>query len=295
MQPLRFVIVDVFAEQKYAGNQLAVFLDAGQLSTDQMQCIAREVNFSETTFVLSQEATPAGYPVRIFTPNEELPFAGHPTLGTAYVIQQMLVQQPIEQISLKLSVGTIPVSLSYEADRPGLLWMQQNPPTFGGRLSGAEVCPVLNLDDTDLDDRYPIQAVSTGLPFWIVPIKTLDALQKIRVDRDRYYALIEQSEAEGIFVFCPEVRDPAHHFSARMFADAWGIPEDPATGSANGCFAGYLVQHNYLQTDTIAVSVEQGYEMGRPSLLKLQAQRQGDSIQVRVGGQVVLVARGEFV
>lgn len=299
MPSLPFVIVDVFSEQKYAGNQLAVFLADDSLSSDAMQQIAREVNFSETTFVLSPLPRSGGYDVRIFTPTAELPFAGHPTLGTAYVIQQKLLQRAVPEVVLNLAVGQIPVRLSYgteqnPSDRPEILWMRQNPPEFAEKRTIAELAGVLGLAASDFDDRYPIQTVSTGLPFLIVPLKTLDALQRIRINRDRYQALV-QEDIPAIFVFCPETRNPAHQFSARMFAEAWGIPEDPATGSANGCFAGYLAHYCYLGSDRVAVQVEQGYEMGRPALLYLQADRSQDRIEVLVGGQVVLVAQGEFV
>lgn len=292
---LNFCIVDVFAETKYAGNQLAVFTHAGGLSSEQMQQIAKEVNFSETTFILSPEMQESGYDVRIFTPAKELPFAGHPTLGTAYVLQQFVIQQPVEQVNLNLKVGQIPVQITYQNQTPETLWMRHNPPTFGAVIPEAEIAAVLNLDTTDMDARFPIQEVSTGVPFIIVPLKSLQALQRIRVNTERLVALVETLEAKEIFVFCPETRHPANQFSARMFAPLLGIPEDPATGSANGCFAAYLVQHNYLGHTSIDVRVEQGYEIGRPSLLMLQAEKANDQIVVSVGGQVVMVARGEFV
>ena len=290
-----FYMVDVFAECKYAGNPLAVFTDAGDLTTEQMQQFAKEINFSETTFILSPQQRDGGYDVRIFTPAKELPFAGHPTLGTAFVIQQRLVQQPVAQIVLNLPVGPIPVAIAYADQQPTELWMRQNPPTFGQVLDPAAIAPVLNLDPSAIDDRTPIQEVSTGVPFIIVPLKNLAALQQCRVDRDRLEALVAPLQAKEIFVFCPETRHPDHQFSARMFAPLLGIAEDPATGSANGCFAAYLVQHEYLQTTAIAVQVEQGYEIGRPSLLLLKAAKQGDRIQVEVGGRVITTARGEFL
>ncbi|MDX2240870.1 MAG: PhzF family phenazine biosynthesis protein [Leptolyngbyaceae cyanobacterium bins.302] len=292
---LPFYMVDVFAERKYAGNQLAVFPDARQLSTDEMQEIAKEINFSETTFILSSELRDGGYDVRIFTPAQELPFAGHPTLGTAFVLQQVLIQQPVEQIMLNLKVGQIPVTIADYDPQPTMLWMRQNPPVFGKVLTAEAIAPVLNLRGQDLDLRFPIQEVSTGVPFIIVPLKSLDALQRIQVNAALLGAVVEQLQAKDIFVFCPETRHPDNHFSARMFAPLLGIVEDPATGSANGCFAGYLVHHRYLNSDAINVRVEQGYEMGRPSLLRLNAAQQEGQISVSVGGRVVMVARGEFV
>ena len=281
MSNLSFYLVDVFAETKYAGNQLAVFPHSQDLSTAQMQQIAKELNFSETTFVLGGSDR-AGYDVRIFTPAQELPFAGHPTLGTAFVIQQMLLGHPVEQVGLNLAVGQIPVTIAYHQHTPEVLWMEQPAPVFGPTL-------------TDMDLRFRIQEVSNGVPFVIVPLKTLDALQRIRVNAEQLAQVLSPLAAKAVFAFCPETRDRDRQFSARMFAPLLGIAEDPATGSANGCFAGYLVRHRYLQTATIQVQVEQGYEIGRPSLLRLEAEEQNGAIAVRVGGKVVLVAKGEFV
>jgi trans-2,3-dihydro-3-hydroxyanthranilate isomerase len=285
---LPFWIVDVFAEQQFAGNQLAVFWNAAALSTQTMQQIAKEINYSETTFILSQSQ--GGYDVRIFTPEQELPFAGHPTLGTAYVIKQEFLPMPVPQVVLNLKVGQIPVSLDATAE---VLWMQQNPPTFGTVLP--EIAAVLNLEPSAIDNRFPIQQVSTGVPFLIVPLKTLAALQQAKVNRELFFQLIESTDAKAILVFCPETRSPANQLSVRVFADGLGIPEDPATGSANGCLASYLVQHRYLERDQIDLRVEQGYEMGRPSLLLLKAQREAAAISVAVGGSVIPVARGEFM
>lgn len=295
MTPLPFYIVDVFAEKKYAGNQLAVFTGAGDLSTEQMQQIAKETNYSETTFILSPQQRNGGYDVRIFTPAKELPFAGHPTLGTAFILQQDVIGKAVERVILNLKVGQIPVTLSYQDQSPDLLWMHQNPPEFGEVLAATTIAPLLGLNSDDIDARFPIQAVSTGVPFLIVPLKTLAALQRIKVNVESLLALVETLEAKEIFVFCPETRHPANQFSARMFAHSLGIPEDPATGSANGCFAGYLLQHRYLGDAPVEVRVEQGYEMGRPSLLLLKAQKVEEKINILVGGRVIKVARGEFV
>lgn len=295
MAPLKFYIVDVFAETKYAGNQLAVFTDTADLSSEQMQQIAREINFSETTFIQSSEPRAGGYDVRIFTPYEELPFAGHPTLGTAFVLQREIIRQPVDTITLNLKVGPIPVTPICDETGIERLWMRQNPPVFGAVVPAAAVAPVLNLDPDDIDARFPIQVVSTGVPFLIVPLQSLATLQAIRVNVDRLLELVVSLSAKMVFVFCPECRDPANQFSARMFAHALGIPEDPATGSANGCFAGYLVKYAYLGSEAIAVRVEQGDAINRPSLLFLKAQQTATEIEVMVGGNVILVARGEFV
>jgi len=295
MTKLPFFIVDVFAEMKYAGNPLAVVTGAAALSDGEMQQIAREMNYSETTFVLSDEPRAGSYDVRIFTPAQELPFAGHPTLGTAFIIQQALIGQPVETVYLNLKVGQIPVTMSYrDRSQPDILWMQQQPPRFQETLAAAPLAAILNLDLSDLDDRFPIQDVSTGVPFIIVPLKTLQALKRITVNRTQYFDLIETTDAKAILAFCPETYQPENQLSVRVFADYLGVPEDPATGSANGCLAGYLVHHRYFGEDRINLRVEQGYEIDRPSLLLLQAQKQGTAITVNVGGKVVAIARGEL-
>ena len=285
---LTFYIVDVFAEEKYAGNQLAVVRGGAGMPDELLRKIALEMNYSETTFVLSDEESKGGYDVRIFTPGGEVPFAGHPTLGTAYVIQHEMLAGPVERITLKLKAGEIPVTFGE------ILWMRQLPPTFGATLDPAAVASTLELERADLDDNYPVQEVSTGLPTLIVPLKNLGALQRCRLRHDRYLELVENIEAKSILVFCPEPHESAD-LSARMFAPSLGVTEDPATGSANGCLAGYLVEHRYFRTDSIDVRVEQGYEIDRPSLLYLQAARDGDEIRVDVGGRVQMVAKGELV
>ena len=282
-----FAIVDVFAEEKYAGNPLAVVRGAGGLSDGEMQKITREMNYSETTFVLSEEERDGGYDVRIFTPGGEVPFAGHPTLGTAFVIRDEILSGVPDRVALNLKAGTIPVSFGE------ILWMRQLPPTFGPELDRDELSGVLRLERDDLDDRHPVQEVSTGLPAVIVPLETLDALKRCRVDWDLY----RETPAAGknLYVFCPEPHEEGNDLAARMFADDLGVPEDPATGSAAGCLAGYLVEHRYFGSDPVDVRVEQGYEIQRPSLLYLRADRGDGRIAVSVGGKVQPVARGELV
>ena len=290
-----FFIVDVFAEKKYSGNQLGVFPDAGDLSGEQMQRFAKEMNYSETTFILSREPRDEGYDVRIFTPDKEIPFAGHPTLGTAFIIQQTLIGQAVEEVTLNLKVGPIPVAFSYHQGVPEILMMTQNKPAFGPPVEGPGMAEILGLEETDLDENFPIQQVSTGLPFIIVPLKTREALRRIRVNTERSLEVLEHLDAKAVLTFCPQTRQEQNDLSVRVFAHYYGVPEDPATGSANGCLAGYLVKYRYFGDNWIDIRVEQGEEIGRPSLLLLKAQEDGDEIEVRVGGGVVLVARGEFV
>jgi len=295
MKKLRFSIVDVFAEARYSGNQLAVFHDAGRLPEAEMQQIAKEMNYSETTFIVSDKMKDNGYRVRIFTPEREVPFAGHPVIGTAYVIQREVVRKPVKKVKINLNTGQVPVAIKYNGDDPDKVWMKQQEPVFGDTFDIKEVAEVLNLGPGAIDERFPVQDVSTGFPFIIVPLKTLNDVRAARIDRDKYYGLIKGISAKAIFIFSPETYETENDLNARMFADYYGIPEDPATGSANGCLAGYLAKYRYFGDEKVNVRVEQGYEIGRPSLLYLRAENADGHIEVHVGGRVVMVAQGEFV
>jgi trans-2,3-dihydro-3-hydroxyanthranilate isomerase len=288
-----FFIVDVFAQRKYTGNQLAVVTDAAELTGEQMQTIAAEFDYSETTFVTGQPSRD-GWPVRIFTPEEEVPFAGHPTLGTASVIRQELADGDPDRISLDLEVGEIPVDVR-TTHGEDFLWMRQQPPTFGEELSHDLLADVLGLDESHLDTDWPVQVVSTGLPTIIVPLQNLAALEGIELDRGAYDSLVEDREAKLVHAVAPEAREEANDLAVRMFSPYYGVPEDPATGSANGCLAAYLAYHQYLGASSVDVRVEQGYELGRPSLLALSSTVNAENIAVEVGGQVVAVAQGELV
>jgi trans-2,3-dihydro-3-hydroxyanthranilate isomerase len=294
MTGLTFYLVDVFAEEKYAGNQLSVVRNASALSSDQMQRIANEMHFSETTFILSDKEQNGGYDVRIFTPAREMPFAGHPTLGTAYVIRQNIVERTINKVVLNLKVGQIPVTFEKDKEGQEIVWMKQIPPIFGKIFDAEQVSEVLGLDVNEIDGKFPIQEVSTGVPFVIVPLKTLDAVKRVRIDKNKHSQLMKETQAE-ILVFCPETYNKENNLNVRVFVDLFGIPEDPATGSANGCLAGYLSRYHYFGDYVVNARVEQGYEIGRPSLLHLKAENREGVIHVFVGGKVIMVARGELV
>ena len=288
--------VDVFAETKYAGNQLAVIRNAAGLPDAEMQKIAREMNFSETTFILSDDQKKGGYDVRIFSLDEELPFAGHPTLGTAYIIQQFIIGREVPRVNLNLKVGQIPVEFNYAGGEPDILWMEQVAPVFGRHFEHDAVAGALNIKEEQIDRRFPVQEVSTGLPFIIVPLKNLEAVRDSFIDRVGYLRLIDKAEAKSILIFCPETYIPGNDINTRMFDDYHGIAEDPATGSANGCLAAYLVRNGYYGKKEVDIRVEQGYEIGRPSLLLLKAQeKEGGAITVKVGGNVIMVAKGELI
>ncbi len=291
----KFFILDVFAEKRYAGNQLAVVRDGQRYGDEEMQKIAREFNFSETTFILSENETDGAYGVRIFTPKQELPFAGHPTLGTAYVIQREILGREISTVTLNLKAGLIPVDFTYQNGEAAELTMRQLPPEFGNQIDPARIAPVLQINESDLDPRFPVLEVSTGVFDLIVPLRTLDAQKRVKIDTPAYYNLIEKLSAKAILTFCPETYDREARLNVRLLCDYFGVPEDPATGSANGCLAAYLVRQRYFGEDSVDIRVEQGIEIGRPSVLHLMAEKTVEGISVRVGGRVIMIARGELV
>lgn len=285
-----FFIVDVFAESKYTGNQLAVVRHADDLSEAEMQRIAREMHFAETSFILSDREREGGYDVRIFTSEVQVPFAGHPTLGTAFVIREEIVRNPVATVSLNLAVGKIPVSFD-----GSLLWMKQFAPSLGKPYDADQVAKALGLMTEDIDTRFPIQEVSTGLPILIVPLRNLGAIKRAKNNRTSLRELLDGMASEGVLLFAPETYSPENQLNVRVFFLEIAVPEDPATGSAAGCLAGYLIKTRYFGGREIDLRVEQGYEIRRPSLLQLRATESAESIDVNVGGQVFLVARGELV
>ena len=289
MSRIDFYIVDVFTiGRKYTGNQLAVYL--GDPPASLMQQLAKEINFSEITFVTSNSRVDDGYNVRIFMPEVEVPFAGHPVLGTAFVIQREIIGKPVDGINLNLAAGKIRVTFADD----GVIWMRQNRPSFGHQFSAQDMARILNVDETEIDTRYPIQEVSTGMPFVLVPMASLSSVKRAQVNLDRLRALLGAHEAIAPAIFCSETIDTNNDIHVRVLDDIYGAPEDPATGSAGGCIGAYLVQYNVFGSERISVRAEQGYQIGRPSLLFIEAETTSDGIGVRVGGQVEMVAQGQL-
>jgi trans-2,3-dihydro-3-hydroxyanthranilate isomerase len=291
----RFHIVDVFAESLYAGNTLAVVRDAADLDTQAMQAIAREFGFSETTFVVSdpRDALGAGVAVRIFTPTFELPFAGHPTLGTAWVLREHLLAGRPAAVTLALGVGSVPVAFE-PSDGSELAFLTAPPVALGARIPGETVARVLGLAPSDLDPALPVQRAKAGPGFAIVPLRGRAALARVRFDVGAYLELAKEDASTGIYVFAREAERPGNDVRARMFFESAGPREDPATGSATACFGAYLLEHG-VYGDSLRLRIEQGVEMGRPSLLHLEASRVSGAPRIRVGGRVIESARGELL
>jgi trans-2,3-dihydro-3-hydroxyanthranilate isomerase len=293
---LPFHIVDVFAEAPYAGNPLAVVRDAAGLDAGTMQRIAREFGFSETTFLVSDARdASAGVRVRIFTPGQEIPFAGHPTLGTAFVIREHLATGRPRALALELGVGRVPVAFEPSAGGGEIAWLSAPPVTLGAQHAAETIAPILRLAPSDIDPSLPVQRVSAGLGFTIVPLRRREALERVRIDLEAFLDFGRESPPPTVYLFAREAGDPANQVRARMFFESAGLREDPATGSATGCFGAYLLAHRAYGDGPLALRIEQGVEMGRPSLLHLDASTQDGAARIRVGGRVIEVARGELV
>jgi trans-2,3-dihydro-3-hydroxyanthranilate isomerase len=290
-----FYLLDVFAEGYYSGNQLAVFRNAASLSAAEMQHLSREVHFSETAFILSDEPGEGGYEVRVFTPSEEIPFSGHAVLGAAYVLQREVLTEPLSGLEMKLGAGSLAISLDYQYGELDTVWVNHNSPEHGRRFEAAGVAAALGLSTDDIDERWPVEELSTGLPFLMVPLRSLSAVQKAALVPEEYARLLAASTARGLYVFAHETYNPDNDFNVRMFAPDLGIPEDPATGAGAGCLAAYAMKYMRPDSTSLDLMVEQGHEIRRPSLLFARARRGADSVKVAVGGRVALVAQGSFV
>jgi trans-2,3-dihydro-3-hydroxyanthranilate isomerase len=309
----RFIQVDVFTDRPFGGNPLAVFPEGEGLSDEEMQCLAREMNLSETTFVLAPRAPEADFRVRIFTPAKELPFAGHPVVGTHWVLADLgrvQLREPVTRVRFELGVGVLPGDLHVAAGDVERVVMTQDHPAFLSVLDAAQVVQVAEglglAPEAITATGLPAQVVSTGVPQMMVPVRSLAEVQALGAARLNVAALDKACRAVGtecVLVFCIDTERAESTVHVRMFAPLLGVPEDPATGSANGALGAYLFHHSMRNADlrravsftepTTSIVVEQGSEMGRPSTLYVEVDGGADEIEaVRVGGQVVPVAEG---
>jgi len=293
MKSRRFAMAqwDVFSSTALEGNSLAVLFDARGLTDAEMQAIAKETNLSETTFILPRDPDverQRGVRVRIFTVEEELPFAGHPTLGTAFALR---ADTGTSEINLELNVGKVPVRFEDKNGDSLFGEMTQNDPVFGTVHDSEAVARATGLNTTDFDTSLPIQTVSTGLPFTIAPLKSLAVIQNLRVTVHQAMEYLQKSGGKFFYFVSRETVDPSAGLHARMM---FYNGEDPATGSAAGCTASWMVQHGVAQPDQ-RILIEQGVEMQRPSRIFVRASRRDNRIvNVRVGGNAVEVIRGEI-
>jgi trans-2,3-dihydro-3-hydroxyanthranilate isomerase len=299
---LKFYQADVFTGDPFGGNPVAVFPDAQGLSDYQLQQIAREMNLSETVFVLPPTDRAAIVRLRIFTPTQELPFAGHPVLGTFYVLAQLgliAATDGVTRVMQECNIGLFSVELHAREGEVTLVVMTQPKPEFLGPVGAMEdvyeIARALGLPKYVITEmKWPIEVVSTGLPVIIVPVRTLTAVRSIQPDASAIMDLCSRFGANGLMAFTTVTVEPSATVHARMFAPSIGILEDPATGSASGALGAYLVQNGVVDVaPTTEIVIEQGYEIERPSQIFVRVESDDDIIQtVKVGGQCVMVVEG---
>ena len=301
-RPLTFYQADVFTDRPFGGNPVAVIPDAEGLKDFQLQQIAREMNLSETVFVFPPTAPPAAVRIRIFTPTQEIPFAGHPVLGTFYIlgrIGRFPLTEPTTRVVQECNIGLFPVELHVREGEIRRVVMTQPKPQFLGAVEDVEdlydIARALGLSKNLITEtKWPVEVASTGLPVMIVPIRTLTAVRSIIPDVSAITRLCERYGANGILVFTTMTVEQQSTVHTRVFAPSIGILEDPATGSASGALGAYLVQNGVVEVGPMTeIIVEQGYEIERPSRILVRVESDDDAIQtVKVGGQVVMVLEG---
>jgi len=299
--PYQFYTADVFTDTQFGGNQLAVLPDARGLTTEQMAAIAREFNYSESTFVFPPEDPKHTRRVRIFTPGGEVPFAGHPTVGTAHVlaaIGELTLTGAETRIVLEENVGPVPVVIRARDGKPEFAQFSvaMLPRVSKSPVSRETLASMLSLDTNDLlDGDYAPQGVSCGLPFLLVPLRDRKAVARSRLRLEPWEQSLKGKEHEMVMVFAADGERPGSDMHARMYGPSVNVIEDPATGSACACLAGYLAARA-PRDGTLRWVVEQGFEMGRPSIIHIEADKaNGNITAVRVGGNTVLVAKGELL
>ncbi len=299
MKEVPFIQADVFTDRRYAGNPLAIVPDGSGLEDEQMQAIAREMNLSETTFVLPAKDPKAAFRLRIFTPATELPLAGHPVVGTCFILAQrgrVPVEDGTNRIFQECGAGTLPVDIRVENGEVVRATMTQAPPQFFASSTSRElVGAAVGLDKNRLlPDGLPAEVVSTGVPQLMVPAQGLEDLKSIDLDLGAMRKVFQTLETDCFMIFTRETLKPESTVHARMFAPFLGVTEDPATGSAAGALGAYLVRHGVVEAKPTAyLTIEQGYEMKRPSTIYVEVDGGPDGpTEVRVGGQAVEVAEG---
>lgn len=299
---LKYQLVDVFTNTRFGGNQLAVFMDATQVKEEEMLPLARELNLSETTFVLPPDDPMNHYKVRIFTPGGELPMAGHPTIGTTFCLAKALLDmghgQEIPNIMrLEEKIGLIEVEIQLKNDYPDLITMTQPNPTFSQPLSNRTIfAQLLSLSENDLHPTLPIQTVSCGVPYVFIPVVGLSAIKKVVFNLEIWGKIKTLYNPGFVYVFTMETEIKDNDVHGRMFAPDAGILEDAATGSANGPLGAYIFHHELMRKgEQLSIISEQGFEMGRPSLIYITILSKDDQIsKVQVGGRSVSIGSGEI-
>jgi trans-2,3-dihydro-3-hydroxyanthranilate isomerase len=287
-------MVGVFAESAYSGNQLAVVVCDAPIGDETMQKIAAVMNFSETTFLAPDVEADGGYRVRIFTPVREIDFAGHPILGTAWVIRHHLITTGVSEVRLNLAGDSVGVRFESDSDGHETVWFRAPPMVLGAHPPAAKVAAALGLTMDDIDIATPVQMVSAGTAAVIVPLRSLDALRRSWLDLDRYRELMADGFPPLVYQFTRETFDPENDLCVRFFFEANGVREDPATGNGAAFLGAYLLEHRVPPDEQMALRIEQGHALCRPSLIQLRIQMNHGQQDVQVGGRVVPVVLGEL-
>ncbi|SMG33163.1 trans-2,3-dihydro-3-hydroxyanthranilate isomerase [Marivirga sericea] len=293
---IQFQLLDVFTSEPFGGNPLAIFNHADGLSAEQMLKIAKELNLSESVF-LSKTSSDADVKMRIFTPGMELPTAGHPTIGTSYYLlkHKGIIPKKENELLLQQNIGNLRVQFEEKNGEVTKILMEQPLPKFEQTFKDKKlVASLLSIEEDEIEEDFPCRIVNCGNPFLIVPIKNLNAVHKLKLNNELFSEILDEIFITGVMAFTLETENPEHLTHSRMFAPHIGVPEDPATGSAHGPLACYL--HNYNMADLNELSIgEQGYEISRPSQVKMKIiQEDGKISKVLVGGSCVHIGGGEI-
>ncbi len=291
---LQFYIVDVFAEQPYSGNPLAVVVDESTLSKETMQKIAAEMNFSETVFIHPVPESNNGYRVNIFTPTKEIVFAGHPVLGAAKIVKDHIASSSNESVNLNLTVGQIPVAFEAQENKE-IAWFRAPPMMIQETVASESIASALGLELQDLDSNLPVQVVSAQTAAILVPLTSINALKKGKLNLQAFAPLKKQGLPPLVYIYCNQTRHKNNDLSARFFFEANGVREDPATGNGAAFLGAYLLEHKVFPNSEFSIRIEQGHEIHRPSLVMLRGQKQNNLVKVKVGGSIIPVVQGELL
>jgi len=304
MKKLDYYILDVFARNKYEGNQLAVYIDlSNELDGEEMLKIAQEINFAESTFI-KKRLQNNKYSVRIYTTESEIPFAGHPTIGTSYIIAKYLMSEPTDEIVLSLIDREIKVRLSNKNELDDSLFeMTQTQPEFLKVFQKEEISKQLEIEEFLISEKKPIQEISTGLPYIIIPIRDIESIEKIELKSSKLKEFLIKNEiyktnnpnklSTSLFFYTEETYEKENDYNVRMFCIEDNIlKEDSATGSANGCFLAYLLKYT---SNKVKAKIEQGFQMNRKSYLYLDGKIENNKYEIKVGGYSKIISRGEWM
>lgn len=287
--------VDVFATEPYSGNPLAVVVGNDAMEERRMQRIAAETNYSETTFVRRPQAGNGGYDVRIFTPSREIAFAGHPILGTAWVVRNYIADDKPNVLTLNIGVGEVLVRFEGEEEAREIAWFMAPEIEMGRTFDRETFAQILGLSVEDIAEEFPVQRLTAGVSALVVPVTGLDPLERSMLDLEKFKTFVPQSTSPLVYVYSRETHDSRNDVCARFFFEAYGVREDAATGNGAAFLGAYLLEHNVLERRSLSLRIEQGHKVRRLSVIHLRGSVKGDRKEIEVGGQVIPTIEGELI